>query len=311
VPFKHRVEFLVFRAARALLRLLPESLSLGIGSGLGWLIGSALRIRRRVVDENLARAFPDRDPRWRREVALASYRHLGREAVATFRLAGRAALVKERTEVHGMEALERARAEGRGVIIVTGHLGNWEIGGAALAVRGVPLDAVALPQKNRLFDRELTENRTRSGVTLIPKREASRGVLDSVANGRVPALVADQNAGRRGLFVDFFGVPASTARGAALFSLRSGARLFLAVSVARPGRPHRYDCHLEEVTIEPTGNTGDDACRLTQAHTASLERWVRQEPAQYFWQHKRWKTRPPPPVPAGGTVDPGDGYNPK
>lgn len=301
--FRHRLEYAGFRLARAVLRSLPESWALGAGALLGWVAGAVLRIRRPVVDENLTRAFPDRDEGWRRRVAVASYRHLGREAVATFRLSGepREVMVAH-TEVVGLDALREALADGRGAVVASGHLGNWEVGGAALASRGVPVDAVAFRQRNRLFDRDLVANRERLGMRVIPRGEASRAVFRSLEKGRVAALVADQDAGRRGLFVDFFGVPASTARGPAVFSLRSGAPLFLAIALVLPGRPYRCRLHLEPVAYEPRGDVSTDVRGLVRAQVLALEAWVRDHPEQYFWQHRRWKTRPRPPA-----SDAGDG----
>jgi KDO2-lipid IV(A) lauroyltransferase len=279
--------------ARFLLTSLPERVALAIGACLGACAGSVLRIRRRVVDENLLRAFPDRDDPWRRRVAKASYRHLGREAVATFRFARESAAdVVARTEVHGFDRLQRAIEGGAGAIVVTGHLGNWEMGGSALVARGIPVDAVAVRQRNRLFDAELLESRARLGMRVIPRAAAARDVFESLRRGRCPALVADQDAGRRGLFVDFFGVPASTARGPAVFALRSGAPIFLGVALAVPGKRHRYRIELQEVAFEPEGDARRDVERLTVAHTTLLEHWVRAAPEQYFWQHRRWKRSP-------------------
>lgn len=295
---RDRLEFGVFRLLRGLLRVLPERWADGVGSALGRFAGSVLRVRRDVVDSNLARAFPDLGARERARLATASYRHLGREAVATFRSYGSPEDVRSRTRVHGLPELREALERGRGVIAVTGHLGNWEVGGSAVAAQGVPVDAVVFRQRNRLFDRELVEGRRRLGLQVIRRGRAPREVLHSLNQGRVPALVGDQDAGRRGVFVDFFGTPASTARGAAVFSLRTGAPLFLGVALragprGRPQVPARYDVHLEEVPFEPSGDLEDDVRRLTAAHTAVLERWVRRAPEQYFWVHKRWKTRPP------------------
>lgn len=286
-----------------MVRLLPESLALGLGEVLGWLAGAVLRVRRRVVDANLARAFPERDTAWRRRVALGSYRHLGREAVATFRLGGATRdWVLGATDVEGLEALEAAVAEGKGALIVTGHLGNWEIGGAAVAVRGTPVDAVALVQANRLFDRDLVSARGRLGMRVIARGDARREVLRSLGAGRVAALVADQNARAGAVFVPFFGEPAATFRGPALFSLRRGAPLFLGVALRSSRRPQRYRVVLEEVSVTPTGALEDDVRRLTAAHTAALERHIRTAPEQYFWQHKRWKTRPAEEPPETSTV---------
>jgi len=290
---RDRTEYALFRIARGFLGLLPERVALSVGTGMGWCAGRVLRIRRAVVAENLARAFPERDEKWRREIAIASYAHLGREAVATFRFAGDGPEdVIARTEMHGFDQLERAVARGRGAVVITAHLGNWEVGGAALAARGIPVDGVAVRQRNRLFDVDLMESRTRLGLKVFPRGGAARAMLRSIERGRCAGMVADQDAGRRGLFVDFFGVPASTARGPAVLSLRTGAPLFLGVALAIPGMRHRYRVELREVSVERSGEPARDVERLTQAHTALLEQWVRQAPAQYFWQHRRWKRAP-------------------
>ena len=296
--FRDRLEYAGFRAVTALVRLLPEAWAARLGSALGALAGRVLKIRRDVVDENLARAFPEMPERERNTLAVASYRHLGREAVATFRTARESPEeIRRRTEVRGLKELERAVAEGRGGIIVTGHIGNWEVGGSSVAVRGLPVDGVAFRQRNRLFDRELVRSRERLGMRIIRVGSATREVVRSVREERVPALVADQNMRRGGVFVDFFGVPAATARGPAVFSLRTGAPLFFGVALRVKGAggrwtPARWEVHIEEVDFEPTGELDEDVRRVTAAHTAALERWVRKAPEQYFWVHKRWKTRP-------------------
>jgi KDO2-lipid IV(A) lauroyltransferase len=291
---RHRLEHAGFRLLSRLLRVLPERAALGLGALLGRFAGGVLRIRRREVDAHLALAFPERPPSWRRRVAAASYAHLGREAVALFRMAGMdAADIRARTSVHGLEELEGALAAGTGVVVVTGHLGNWEIGGAALTARGLPVEAVAKGMANRRFDRDLVATRERLGLRVVGMEEAPRRILRALREGRVAALVADQNFRRGGVFVPFFGVAAATAKGPALFALRTGAPLFLAVSLREEGAPPRYRVDLRPVTVEPTGDLEADVRRLTEAYTAALEREVRAAPGQYFWQHKRWKTRPP------------------
>ena len=303
---QHRLEYLGFRALVGTARVLPEAAALGLGERLGSLAAAALPSRRRVVDANLALAFPERSPAWRAEVARASWRHLGRESVATFRLgAASRADAMARTEVYGMEALREAVASGRGAILVGGHIGNWEAGGAALAARGVAVEGVAFRQGNPLFEEDLVRNRARLGIQVVYRVDAPRAAVRAVREGRVPALVADQDARGSGIFVDFMGVPASTARGPAVFALRTGARLFLGSALARPGVPG-WDLHLDPVDVEPTGDLEADVRRLTEAHTRALERWVREVPEQYFWQHKRWRTRPPEEGAEGpGSQEPG------
>jgi KDO2-lipid IV(A) lauroyltransferase len=201
--------------------------------------------------------------------------------------------VVARTRIEGLETLESALAEGRGVVLVSGHLGNWEIAGAALAARGIPLDAVTKAMANRRFGEDLEATRTRLGVRVVDMSDAPRKVLRSLREGRVVALVADQNARDQGVFVPFFGVPAATFRGPALFALRSGAPIFVGACLREPGRPLRYRAFTRRIDFTPSGDLDTDIVRLTEAHTAVLEQAVRQAPEQYFWQHKRWKTRPP------------------
>jgi len=253
--FQHRIEYLAYRLIVGALSFAPERLALLFGEGLGWVAGVCLRIRWRTVDEHLQKAFPGQDAKWRRSVARASFRHLGRESVATFRL-GRmdADELRERTEVVGFEALEEAAAEGKGLIVVSGHFGNWEIGGASLAIRGIPMEVVGQRQRNPLFDTDLNANRNRLGMTVIERREAPKRVLRALRAGRAVGIVGDQNVRRGGIFVDFFGRPASTARGTALF-----ARLPAALS----GHPRK--CRLHAQRRNGTGCAPADG----SPHTAS------------------------------------------
>ncbi len=290
---KHRFEYVVFRVLSAVLEVFPEDVALRVGAGLGRAAGHLLRGRRAVVDENIARAFPEQKPEWRRGVADESWAHLGREAVAILRLAGLdPADLTERTDVEGLDELRAALAEGRGAVIVSGHLGSWEIGGAAVSSFGIPLLAVAKPMANRRFDADLLATRTRLGMEVVDTGAAPKRVLRALAEGRAVGIVADQNAHTSPVFVPFFGIPAATHRGPALFALRAGSPMFLGVCVRLPGATNRFRVTLQRIRVERTGDLDVDVERLTAAHTALLEEAVRRAPEQYFWQHKRWKTRP-------------------
>lgn len=288
-----RLEHGLFLLVRWVISALPEGPALALGAALGWLGGSVLRIRRADADRHLELAFPEKDAAWRRRVARESYVHLGREAVSTFRVTARGPEeVVARTTMVGFEAFRAAVAEGKGVILVTGHVGNWELGGAAFSARGLPVDAVVKRMANRLFDAELEASRRRVGVRLVDLSEAPREALRSLRQGRVLGLIADQDAREHGVFVPFFGREAATFRGPALFALKAGAPIFLGVSLREGGVPARYRVTVEHIAFAPSGDREDDVRALTLAHTAALERAVRDAPEQYFWQHRRWKTRP-------------------
>jgi KDO2-lipid IV(A) lauroyltransferase len=289
----HRAEYLLLRSVIGFSGLLGEGGAARLGGALGRLAYRPFGVRRELVEAQLRASFPERDEGWIRRTAAGSYAHLGREGLAMLRLAALSAEeVRARTDFEGLERFLEAVAAGRGVVLVTGHLGNWEIGGAALAVRGVPIDVVAQRQSNPLFDRMVVETRERLGMRVIPRGRATREGLRSLRAGRAVAFVADQDAKRAGAFVPFFGRPASTHRGPALLALRTGAPVFVALGMLRTPAGS-YRARLEEVVVEREGEVEEVVHRMTAAFTARLEAGVRAAPDQYFWQHRRWKSRPP------------------
>jgi Kdo2-lipid IVA lauroyltransferase/acyltransferase len=295
----HRIEFALTRALEAAVSALPERGADAAGRRLGRL-AYALRLRRGVVEDNLRRAFPGADEAWIGRVARASYEHLGREAASMLRLArlDRAAVIERTDTREDWPRLEAALAGGRGVLLVTGHYGNWEIAAASVAARGVPIAAIVRRQGNPLFDARLDETRRRLGVETISQRDAPSRVPRLLRQNAVVGIVGDQDARRAGVFVPFFGRPASTHRGPALFSLRFGAPAFACVARRLPGEEVRYRVSGAAVEIERSGDIERDVVALTAALAARLEHEVRQAPEQYFWFHRRWKTRPPEPAAA-------------
>ena len=284
----------MLRTVAALCRAVPEAVADRVGAALGWVVGRVWRPRWEVVMKQLRMAFPDSDEVWRRGVARRSYVHFGAEAVAVFRLAGaRSGEILKRTRMIGREVLEEAAREGRGVMLVSGHLGNWEVGTAGVVARGFPMDIVAARQRNVLFDRYLTRSRERLGMRVIPREEARRGVLASLKAGRGIGVLGGPDARRAGIFVDYFGRPASTARGPAVLSLRAGATVATFYTIRRAGWKPRYDIYIEPVQAVGGGRGRAAVAAVTQAFTTRLEEHVKEHPEQYLWHHRRWKTPPP------------------
>ena len=270
---------------------LPFSWGEALGAHLGRL---AYRFgwRTRVVESQLALAFPGRDEVWIKKTARASFEHLGREAAAMASLpwSGTSA-VRERVEFdESREELAAALGEGRGLVIVSGHFANWELAGATLAAHGYPIDAVMQRLKNRRLDRYIQESRARLGMRLVDRAGAWGRLIEYLKAGRIVAFVADQDAGRSGVFVPFFGRLASTHRAPALLAVRGEAPFF--VGGVRKIGPRRYRSWAAR--LEPRGDSVDGrVADLTRRWTAELERQIRLSPEQYFWHHRRWKTRPP------------------
>lgn len=293
VALRHHFEFLVFRVVSGVLLILPERISLTLCGALGWFAREALQIRREDVDRHLAMAFPRSEHPWRVRIARKSYRHIVREAAMTLRFSKMGSEeVMRRTTIEGFESLQRVVGQGQGVVLISGHLGSWEIGGAALAARGIPMDVIAHPQRNPFVERYLGEIRERLDLSVIVKNEAARLVPRSLAAGRTVTFVADQNLQQRGVFVDFFGQLAATARGPALFALRRSTPIFFGLALRLPGRPSRYRVTLERISLPRASPIKKAVWELTQQHVLMLENSVRETPEQYFWHHRRWKTRP-------------------
>jgi KDO2-lipid IV(A) lauroyltransferase len=301
----HRVEYALARTLESAVATLPESAADAVGRRVGRMV-HGMGIRREVVEANLRLAYPRADDAWLRDTTRAVYEHLGREAAAILRLSKLdPQAVIDRTDVaEDWPKLEAALGEGRGVILVTGHYGNWEIAAAAVAARGVPIAAIVRRQGNRLVDARLDGLRRRLGVETIYQSEAPSRVPRVLRKGGVVGIVGDQDARRAGIFVPFFGRPASTHRGPALFALKLRAPVFACVARRLPGGAARYVVAGQQIVTERTGELETDVKVLTTALVARLEAEIREAPEQYFWFHRRWKTRPEPAREVEGTETP-------
>jgi len=292
--FAHRAEYYALRAALAGLDRLSWRRATAIGARLGRLGYAPLGIRRDVVERQVAAAFPEYDAERVRAVAKASFESLGRTVVEAALLPslGRRGVLDLFERVDGWDVLEAARAEGKGVIVVTGHLGNWEIGGSYVAARGVPIDGIARGMANPLFDRYLTETRERLGMRIVHDSEAVRRTPRALRQGHAVAFLSDQGAlGLASTYVPFFGRLAKTPRGPAVFALRLGAPMLFAVAVRLPNG--RFSLSFERVPVVDTGDRERDVDATVTRYTQALEASVRRVPEQYFWQHRRWRHQPP------------------
>jgi Kdo2-lipid IVA lauroyltransferase/acyltransferase len=290
----NKMELVALRSVVTILRLLPWKIATSFGSALGSLGYRPLGIRRKVVERQIAGAFPELPKSEVDRIALDCYRHLGRSTIETALLPYRGAkgvlgLVES---VSGWEHMEAGLAAGKGVVLAAGHFGNWELLGSYLAARGVPIDVIARAMANPDFDRYLNATRAEIGMTVIYDRDAVRRTPRSLREGRVVAFVADQGVlGLASTFVPFFGRPAKTPRGAAVFALRFNAPVVFAVAVRKPNG--LYHISVEPVEIQQTGDRDADVDSIVARYTGILESWVRRYPEQYFWHHRRWRRQPP------------------
>jgi KDO2-lipid IV(A) lauroyltransferase len=292
--FAHYLEYYGLRGAVGVLNRLSFRRAGAIGERLGALGYRPFGVRRVVVERHVRAAFPELDDREVRRIARASYESLGRTTIETALLPAysRDDVLALFERVDGWEIVERAIARGRGVLFVTGHLGNWELGGAYLAARGIPIEAVARRMQNPLFDRYLTDTRRQIGMTVIYDADAVRRVPRAIREQHAVAFLVDQGAvGLASAWVRFFGRYAKTPRGPAVFALRLDTPVVFGCALRQPNG--RFVMHFEDVPVERSGDRDADVDRIVESYTGALERWIRQAPEQYFWHHRRWKHQRP------------------
>jgi KDO2-lipid IV(A) lauroyltransferase len=273
--------------------LAPRGAALAFGRALGRAWGRLDQRHLRIAEDNLARAFPEWDPARRRATALGVYGHFGRVMLDILWMARREREeILRLVDVTGSEHLEAARAAGRGALLVTAHIGNWELHGLAHGWMFGPIGVVARPLDNPALDARLCDFRRRPGNTVIYKQRALPQVIRLLRENRAVAFVIDQNVqAGDGVFVDFFGRKAATTTVAAALALKTGCALIPAY--AELGDDGRYHLIYEPpLTLPPAGERAVDLERLTQQLTSVIEGWVRRRPEQWLWLHRRWKTQP-------------------
>lgn len=289
----HRAEYYALRGVIGALGAMPWSAAGAVGERLGALGYRPLGIRRHVVERQIAAAFPELSPAEVAATSRRTYAHIGRAMVETMLLPsiGKRGVLDMVEATSGFERIEEANAAGKGAILITGHLGNWELAGAYVAARGVPLDVIVRTQANPLFDAYVNETRAALGMVVVRDHEAVRRTPRALREGRAVAFVADQ--GVRGLastFVPFFGRPAKTPRGAAVFAMKYDVPTLFVTALRQPSGKYRVS--VEPVPIVRTGDRERDVDEIVASYTRVLERWVRTAPEQYFWHHRRWRRQP-------------------
>ena len=295
-PRSRWIDFGVYLAVRlgaCFIQSLTDRAAIGFGHLMGWL-GYALDKRhRRVADDNLRHAFPDLDVAERDRLVRRTYRHFAMLLVDIARLPRKIHRGNWRrfAQLVGCEPMFEAIESQRPTLIITGHFGNWELAGYGLGLLGYRTFAVARRLDNPYLDRLMRRFRELNGQKMLSKNGDALAIAEVLMRGGALATLADQDAGARGMFVDFFGRPASTHKGLAVMARRFDAKIFV-VGVAKVGEPLRFRIAVEEV-IDPRDFAGADANRaITQRFTSALEQLVRRHPDQYFWLHRRWKHQP-------------------
>ena len=293
---RHRrgLAFGAVRALAGIARLLPRRGALGLFGGAGRLffeLGLDRHGRERAL-ENLRRVFGDTmDERDIRRLCGRAYSMLARSAADALRLGGLTREAAERlVEARGIERLEAAYREGRGVICVTGHIGNWELLGAYCSLQGYPVSVVATSLRDPRFDEMIVGIRESVGIDNIPRGASPRRLVSALRRGRILGILMDQNTAVAGIPADFLGTEAHTPVGPASLALATGAVVLPMAIYWIDGA--RYVVEVgERVPVERTGDRDRDLREVTERLNRELSRFILEHPDQWVWMHDRWRRR--------------------
>ena len=276
-----------------LLGRVSRKTAIKISTGIGHFWFAADKRHRDVAINNLTDVFGS-------EKNATEIRHLARQVFCNlvrvlFEIGWMLRLKKKEFSryfnIHGLHNLETAYKKNKGVLVLTGHMGNWELLSLAAAMLGYPMSAIYRPLDFKPLDRFFIKLRSRYGAKMYPKKNAMRPVLKGLKQKELIGILLDQNTGRQaGVFVDFFGRKACTNKGLALIALGTGAPV-IPLFLLREKDGFRVEFG-QEVPLIRSGDKTKDVKANTRQYNRVLESVIRRYPDQWFWVHRRWKTRP-------------------
>lgn len=292
---RETLEFAVVRVFVHGLRVLPRGLARAIGAAIGSIAFRGLGRLRRVGLRNLELAFPEKTAADREAILRSEYRNLGLLLAEFCKMPGytpEGASLFIRYE--GLDNYRKARERGKGILVLTGHLGAWELSSFYHSLMGMPMGMVIRRLDNPLVDAFVNRIRCLHGNRVIHKDDFARGLIASMRAGETVGILMDTNmTPPQGVFVPYFGVMACTASGMARIAAKTGAAVLPGFLLWEESE-QKYVLHFgEELTVVHTEDAEQDALANTATFTASIEAYVRRYPEQWLWMHRRWKTRPP------------------
>jgi KDO2-lipid IV(A) lauroyltransferase len=288
------LEFILVWCVARGLGWLPRPVARAIGASLGWIVFKLLKRLRQTGLRNLELAMPEMPLPQREKILRLLYRNLGWQLAEFCRMErytpqNTSGLIR----YEGLDNFLNAQAEGKGVLVLTGHLGAWELSSFYHSLMGHPMGIVIRRLDNRVLDEFVNGVRCLHGNRVLHKDDFARGLLTAMRHGQTVGILMDTNmTPPQGVFVNYFGHEACTASGLARVALKTGAAVVPGFLLWEPAE-RKYVLHFgEKVVIDATGNPEADILALTQKCTSVIEDWVRRYPDQWLWIHRRWKTRP-------------------
>lgn len=293
---KYQLEYSLVWILSCLARLLPWSTIPFFSRIGGYVISMLFAKRRRLVYENLKQAFPSWEQAERNHVAEIFWRNIIGTALECLRALHQdsSAWMLTNITLENTQILDAALKKGKGVLLHTGHFGNWEFAGARIALAGYPLAVVGRRQRNPYFDRWLLNYRCRTGMTIFNHHQAVRETQKWLRNNGCLGILADQNLYKGGIFVQLLGRPAATTTLTALLHFKLGSPI-VGVFPYRKEGVHRIRFENIEIPDDIVSGNLDRAEKVagaTQYLTDRIDSWIRQDPPNWLWGHNRWKRQP-------------------
>jgi len=288
------LEYLAARLVLSTLGLLPMSSAISVGEGLGNLAYALAGNLRRTGDRNLQLAFPDKTKHEREQLVRGCFRSLGRQLGVFSKFAkSPVESLLPIVQISGLEHYEQLKAEHKGVVFFTAHLGAWELLPLCSSLRGNPLNVVVRRLDNPKVEEMVEQIRARWGNQTLDKLSAGRQMIKALRSGEALGLLTDLNTlDEEAIFVDFFGVPAATNFMVAKLALRTKSPI-MPMFAPWDAKLRKFDLQVSPpVTVEVSGDEEKDVRNLTAQLSRITEEKIRSYPDQWLWIHKRWKTRP-------------------
>lgn len=290
---KDLLVYIPSRILMSLFRLLPYGFAGWLGEGIGRIFGRFDEKHRLIAMDNIRPSFRgEKTETELQEIIARLYKSFGRGLIETVCLAKmNPERIKSLTEIEGLEHYQEAHRQGKGVILLSAHFGNWEWLGVALSVYGIAMHAVMRPMNNRYLDKLVQGWRIRFGNVVLNKRTDSGQIIKLLREGVAVGFLLDQNVShRQAVFVNYFGRLAATNKALATIALRTSAPVLPTFIIKKPGG---YKIVIEKPLVLPkTGRLKTDLFEITALFTKVIEGYVRRYPDHWLWLHRRWKTRP-------------------
>ncbi len=290
---RNYIEFAIFKFFVLIARLLPFRVLQKFGKFFGIFAYYFIPYRKKVALDNLRNSFPEKSEREIKEILKMTYVNF---FITLFEFVSfpklRADDFKKFVKFENIECVRESLSLGNGLILMSGHFGNWELSAIVSGLEiGKPLNVIVKTQRNKLVDAEINKWRCWFGNRVIPMEKAFRESLKILSSGGIVALLADQSAPREGLYINFMGRPAATFAGPAVMSLKSKAPIVMGFAIR--DKNFNYRIVFERLNFEFSSENEEEVLKLTRLHTSMLEKYIRFYPDHWLWFHRRWKHQPP------------------